>query len=241
MAVFPIEQTPLTLPGCQLWLDSSDPTTIIQSAGSVSQWSDKSGFKNHMVQPTGSAQPTYASNVINGKAAIQTDGITQYMGSSVSIVPGQTFSIVYLAQRVSGDLFTYGINFQNSGNSQWTVLGWRDNGTALWYQSRGPVNTVLSIGTIAPYSTPQTSIFTTTQSSTTATGTYDDNFGNHLTASAAQVNNFTTPATGFFGNFNGNYYHINVGEIMFYNRDLTSTEITKLKRYLANKWGVALS
>jgi len=49
----------------QIWLDASDSNTIIESAGLVSQWSDKSGKSNNVEQPIGSEQPLTGSRVLN--------------------------------------------------------------------------------------------------------------------------------------------------------------------------------
>ena len=40
-----------------LWLDASDSDTITESAGSVSQWNDKSGNDNHLTQTEAANQP----------------------------------------------------------------------------------------------------------------------------------------------------------------------------------------
>jgi hypothetical protein len=58
--------TPPDLPDLEGWYDASDLATITASAGLVSQWNDKSGNGRHMIQPTGSRQPTTGAVTQNG-------------------------------------------------------------------------------------------------------------------------------------------------------------------------------
>lgn len=63
--------TPLTVPGCVLWLDASDIASItMDGSNKVSQWSDKSGNAKHAVQATGANQPTYNATAFGGKPAL---------------------------------------------------------------------------------------------------------------------------------------------------------------------------
>lgn len=48
-----------------LWLDASDTSSIVESGGAVSQWTDKSGNGNHATQGTGALQPTTNSRTLN--------------------------------------------------------------------------------------------------------------------------------------------------------------------------------
>ena len=57
-----------------LWLDANDSSSIINAAGSVSEWRDKSGNNLHMVQGNAANQPTTGSQVQNGLNVISFDG-----------------------------------------------------------------------------------------------------------------------------------------------------------------------
>jgi hypothetical protein len=48
------------------WWDAQDGATITQSGGNVSQWADKSGSGNHLVQATGAKQPAYDATGFDG-------------------------------------------------------------------------------------------------------------------------------------------------------------------------------
>ena len=53
-----------------LWLDASDASTITESGGLVSQWDDKSGNGNHVINTTASTQPDYLTTGWNGKPTV---------------------------------------------------------------------------------------------------------------------------------------------------------------------------
>lgn len=55
---------PTSIPGCQLWLDASDSTSVVLSGSNVTQWNDKSGNGNNATQTTANSRPTYSQNGI---------------------------------------------------------------------------------------------------------------------------------------------------------------------------------
>jgi len=65
----------------RLWLDAADAATITESGGAISAWADKSGNSNNATQGTGSAQPTYGTNVVTF------DGTGDYLNLAHGVVP----------------------------------------------------------------------------------------------------------------------------------------------------------
>lgn len=65
--------SPSSLANKLLWLDASDSNTITHSSNKVSQWDDKSGNNNNLVQATSSKQPTTNVDTINSKNVITMD------------------------------------------------------------------------------------------------------------------------------------------------------------------------
>ena len=57
-----------------IWFDAQDQTTITETAGDVSQWSDKSGNAYHLIQNTGAEQPSTFVDNTNGLNAISATG-----------------------------------------------------------------------------------------------------------------------------------------------------------------------
>jgi len=81
--------------GLTLWTDTSDPTTIIESGGFISQWSDKSGNGNHLKQAVGASQPS-----LDGDGSILFNGVNQFL-KAVPFTLDQPETIYILFQQVS--------------------------------------------------------------------------------------------------------------------------------------------
>ena len=75
---------PKSLPGLALWLDASDPASVLLTDNAVSEWSDKSGNNRHFTQSTPNNRPTYATTV-NGRNAITFDGDNDVLFRSSSL------------------------------------------------------------------------------------------------------------------------------------------------------------
>jgi hypothetical protein len=54
---------PRSVPGCSLWLDAADSSSITIATG-VSQWRDKSSNAYSLTQSTTASRPTYSSNLV---------------------------------------------------------------------------------------------------------------------------------------------------------------------------------
>ena len=77
------------------WHDASDLSTITLTSGFVSQWDDKSGNGNHLVQGTGSKRPGSGVESINGLNAIDFDGTNDFLEKTgLSIGPSITIFMV---------------------------------------------------------------------------------------------------------------------------------------------------
>jgi hypothetical protein len=75
---------PKSLPGLALWLDASDPASVLLTDNAVSQWSDKSGNGRHFTQSTPNNRPSYVTTV-NGRNAITFDGDNDVLFHSSSL------------------------------------------------------------------------------------------------------------------------------------------------------------
>lgn len=63
-----------------LWVDGEDESTITKDgANKVSQWDDKSGIANHLIQGISSEQPLYVASGINSKGILRFDGIDDFL------------------------------------------------------------------------------------------------------------------------------------------------------------------
>jgi Concanavalin A-like lectin/glucanases superfamily len=87
---------PTSIPGCFLWLDAADKTTLQLVSGSstnVAQWTDKSGFANNFTSVTNT--PKTGTKTINGYNAL--DFTTASYVSSSTISVGTTYSMFFVA------------------------------------------------------------------------------------------------------------------------------------------------
>lgn len=63
----------------------------------ISQWNDTSNYSNHAIQSTGSAQPIYKTNVLNGNPVINFDTKTKYLTSTMTGSYKTVFAVRNLA------------------------------------------------------------------------------------------------------------------------------------------------
>jgi prepilin-type N-terminal cleavage/methylation domain-containing protein len=69
-----------------LWLDAADSATVTLNGSNVSQWSDKSGRNNHVLNATAATQPPYLATGFNGKPTVN------FVESSQSFLFGSNMS-----------------------------------------------------------------------------------------------------------------------------------------------------
>ncbi len=108
--------------GLSLWLDAADPTTVTIATG-VSQWLDKSGRSNHVLQATGANQPSYvAPSSANLGSVVFTTSNTMQSASlaaqPLTLTKSYSFAMVLtLTTQSFGDILNFGgSNFQIGTN-----------------------------------------------------------------------------------------------------------------------------
>ncbi len=79
---------PSDFSGLIQWFEAFDPSTLTtrESGGVrfVTQWADKSGAGNHMVQPVAANQPTVIANgMADGRSSVRGDGLASYLTGPV--------------------------------------------------------------------------------------------------------------------------------------------------------------
>ena len=89
---------PLSISGCQLWMDGADSTTITIATG-VSQWNDKSGNAYNFTQATGALQPTRTGNYLNFQSNYYLTIPTAFMNNITS------WSLFFLINPISSSNF----------------------------------------------------------------------------------------------------------------------------------------
>lgn len=224
---------PLKL-GAALWLDAADTTTITESSGAVSQWNDKSGNGRNFTQATGANQPTTGTRTINNVNVLDFDG-NDWLGRAddAGMRPSTLTTFIVFDRDATGrrDMFSCG----NAGvfpTNNW-IHG--HNGAAQNFLGRTPASNRTS-GTIAG-----DAIGRWVHDGTTLTGALngvatfntsstigaDNTLG--LTIGASRID----PTTTTFAVYNGA-----IGEIVFFPRVLSASEIADMETYLTAKWGI---
>jgi predicted DNA-binding protein YlxM (UPF0122 family) len=224
--VAPSPTTPLSIPGCQLWLDAADATSITGTT-TVTQWRDKSGNARHL--GAGSGTTSYSSN------AIQVNNSYLYVESPVDLSKVTVFIVVKTAGGGNQTVF--------SGRPQSTV-DWSsvdgfgffmDNQTAVRVYGQYDGVSTFSVNT----STPQ--VFSFQSSGTSLSAWYNGISQPGATFSSTR----TSTAQGFAigASWSGSlYYNIvanaSVYEAITYNTILTTTQRQTVEGYLAKKWSI---
>lgn len=216
------EETPKSLSGLTFWLDADAPSTIAQATG-VSQWSDKSASNNNVVQATGSKQPSYVQNILNGKPVVRfTAASSQTMTTSTNFA--SPVSVIYVSRQtgggnsrmLSGLANNWLLGYWNGCHQQAYFEGWVTSScgtpasTTSWY-----IQSVVETGSLSTY--------------------YED--GTQIASNANGVagpNGFSL--NGYLGT--SEFSNGDIAEIVVYNRALSTAEREKIEGYLANKWGL---
>jgi hypothetical protein len=216
----------------QLWLDAADTSTITESSGAVSQWDDKSGNGRNFVQATGANQPETGTNFINGLNTVYFNNKVMTLSDTVAMRPNSlTIVMVVETQNLSGrrDFFCNGAANAFASNN-WIV---GTNGSALDFLGRTPAS-VVSGGTVVvnkPY------FWSWVHTSAAVSG-----FSNRV----SMFSNVTS--TVGTDNISGTFLGRNnlgtagiiskIGEILFFDRELTRPELESVQGYFQNKWGI---
>ncbi len=245
-------ESPLDIPDCALWLDAADASTLfdatsggsqVTTGGAVARWNDKSGRGRHATQGTSANRPAYSGS-IGGKAALTFDGTDDAMATgleSASLTGYATFFCVCrpsfadataannrtpLYGRDSTASNSYGINLLNTSGTLTLNTTWR----GFQFNAIGGPTVTLGLDAILVGG------ITATQ---------------HVRRVSGVAANFVSTPTAGTNSAAGNFLNVGqdptqlrwwngpIGEVLVYNRDLSVTEIQRVEKYLAAKWGIA--
>lgn len=237
---------PKSISGLVGWWDPSDSATVTTVSGAVSQLNDKSGLGRNATQGTANNRPSY-SGTINGKNVMTFDGTNDRLVTGLESATLTGFATFFCVCQVSSgwsdatannktplygrDSTTsnsYGINLSTiSGNLALNVQ-WRGAGfNAL----NGPTVTkgVPQLLTCALNATTRFRRVNGTSADVAVAGTAGTNSaaGNYLT-----IGEDPTQLR---------YWSDLIGEILVYDRTLTTDEIKKIESYLGKKYGITVA
>jgi hypothetical protein len=235
--------SPTSIANCALWLDGADASTITTATG-VSQWNDKSGNGFNLTQSTGSLQPTRTGNYLNFQSNyflnIPTSAINNTSAYSFFFVFNPIASLNWILQKQYNGVGSYDMismtNYWQTSTGSTSYLYW-----TAW-ANPGPF---ANSGSALSLSTVQ--LIEITFDGTTLTMYRNGNVlstsvGSYTIPNATSVTNCTLGSWIADGSIqNNNTTNFQLGEFVYYNTFLSTTQRQKIESYLAQKWGLVSS
>jgi len=231
--------SPASLADLLSWHDASDLTTILEidSPGFVSDWLDKSGNGNDVVQGALIAQPGTGVATINGLNAIDFDGVNECLTkTSLTVSSSITLFMVVNVVSVSNSsesIMAFGntsaLDFEiSAGNASQFLAKFQSTGLGATTPPKSPTDLV-GLDTLVVYrlSAGDVSANLRINGVDIATDTYNGG----LSATPDYHIGRNRNNTEFLG--------MKAGELIIYARDLGLDEISVLENTLKAKWGIA--
>ncbi len=254
---FPLSQTPsltsfrpTSLSNCLLWVDAADRNTFsLTSSNTVATWFDKSGNGNSVSQSTGTQQPTWTSNVLQGfPGVLFTGGANnqRLVSSAVSSLNGIAGTTLFAVVRPTWTSGQGGINnpsffgMRQAGTTTTKINYYVQNnyGSVIAYNGTSTVNHTGSNAT-SSLAQNQTILFSATNNN----GTDLQYYNGSLTADSQSLGFGAGTSLPFIVGGNNTTTQEWVGyifEIVFYPYVLTNANRQLVEGYLASKWGFSL-
>lgn len=215
--------------GLALWFDASDAANFIISTG-VAQWNDLSGNGRHLVQETGSKQPSRTTaGSPNGQNIVSFDGADDRLGVSWASV-SNPITACGVARLRANSAFAAPLGAIGNGPVATTLdpLDLSSSGNT-YRQYAGVISTgVTAINNVWYYFT---CVLDAANSFARANGA--SIIGNGNTGSATASNYFIGASSA-----DSVWYPLDVAELLYYTRALSSAEYLSVESYLKAKWGL---
>jgi len=233
--------SPRQIPGCSLWMDGADSSTMTTASGYISAWTSKGTNALSFTQPTSTKQPLLVANVYNGYSVVRCinpgDPVVNVNITTVNnavLQTGASFCIfiVHNPTIANGSPFC----FQNGGGNR-IACHLTENGNVVF----DTPNVRLTYAAPGNYLTSglKLDVFWSVANAINyrASGT--------ATASASAGPSSWTDGTLTFGSFTptqGSYYYqTDIAEIIWFNTALALPQVQQVESYLSQKWGLTTS
>lgn len=212
--------SPRFLPGLAAWYDAGDVGTVLNTAGAVSQWSDKSGFGRNLLQATGASQPTYSI----ATRTLTFDGTDDFL-KTAAFTLGQPTTVYFVGSQVSW------------ANTDYILDGFAINSGAVLQQTLTPNIDIFAGGSLVSNNTLAVAqlgllriVFNGTSSSFGVNGAAAVT-GNSGSASMGGL------TVGCAGNSTG-FSNITANEIAIYNVAHNEEQQAAFWRYAQAEWSI---
>ena len=221
---------PKSISGLAVWLDGSDAATLTLNGSAVSQWADKSGNGRNATQATALNQPT--TSTINGKGAVSFDGNSDglLLGDLSAAFPTAATGFWVHTKHSGANTGSYMVASTRNNDGWWTFGGGSSYLGVFRSTRLGPTAIDLepaALNCVAVLSTSATyEVYVQGSKVHTAAASYAGG-DNHVIGAGKVPLDF--------------YLLASVGEVLYYNRALSASEMTTIHKYLSGKWGFTLS
>jgi hypothetical protein len=232
-------------PKMLLWLDGNDPLgngTPPADGTALSLWADKSGRQSNALQSNASFRPTYESNAINGRGAIQfLNASTQWMSINPGLQPASYVTAYVVVQTFETPA---------TGTSQINYILARTTNSNFQMYLQGATSTLRFNATNTSSTQAVANIGAPTINTTYVMQGYFDgtnvggkiNAGTEVTAALTGTIKQGTDIT-YVGQGGGSnrYWHGYIAEIIVFGDILSSSDRLKMRQYLGNKFAVTVT
>ena len=241
---------PLGIPGCSVWYDGADSSTMSFGTG-VANWASKGNYSNNLVQVTsGVYQPTFNSSGLNGLSTLsfaisnsQRLACASWAGDALT--NSATLFIVFNPRTVGAAIYQAYARFQNDNINIFYIS--TADGTAAAGCIVGDITPSGGDVRATPASTATTGWRIDMVQMTTPGGTPTVTLSSNNVAiggPGTTSGTFTTAVGGAFhvgdDGTGSAYCDMDLAEVIIYNSALSSANYTAVANYLSNKWALAL-
>jgi hypothetical protein len=204
---------PGSIAGLAGWWDAA--ALALTDGVSVTSWPDRSGNARHMTLKSGSVGPTFKTAVQNGKAVARFSGSNQAMqAAATAVTPKQVFAVGFHA---GATFANYNGMFSGTNSADYEIIYTGGAGTGSWYSPSSPPSAYYYNGVSnGAFSAPM----------------------NVWAVMSLQWAIWTVPILFQIGEDRGSarYWNGDVGEILVYDRVLSTVERQQVEQYLKQKW-----
>ena len=242
---------PPTIPGCVLWLDAADASTIaFQSGTNMSQWTDKSGNGNHGIGRGGNGTGTIVSttggpNYVSSTNGITFNGTQFFIASSLKIsTQNHCLIAVHNPTITNGNATgnTRVFSFQGQGGSAFVVFPYMLGTTPRGYISSAPGAQTYTASTLLENSVAgQKNLIVANIAATSQLIFKNGGIQNSATSSITALESSGLSIGRFYAsdtNTAGEAYQGTIHELIVFSTSLTTSQRQQVEGYLATKWGL---
>lgn len=205
--------------GMSLWLKAD--SLALSDGDPVSTWADESG-NGYDATNTGTARPTFKTNILNGKPVIRFDGTNDCLNTSLTY--GTSASIILVATP-SAQSNSYVLGTDGGGGAPAIISGFSSKAFEYYNPSDRE--------TIATSATGFHLVEVLKNSSTSLKGYFDGTEAFSITPAAALANALRIAASNV-----GDYFNGDIAELLIYPSALSDADRETVEAYLNDKYSI---